>query len=73
LVFLSLSACQSVTLASDRQAGLPITQPDPATPVHVLYVGNLCAGCADAHLEQMAASLDPPRVIEVDSVVIPKY
>jgi hypothetical protein len=60
-------------LASESELGLPLAQPDPDKVVHVLYVGNLCAGCADAHLEQMAAGLAPPRRIEVDSVVIPKY
>lgn len=73
LLCLSLSACQTVTLASDSDLGLPLAQPDPDRIVHILYVGNLCAGCADAHLEQLAAGLDPPRRIEVDSVVIPKY
>lgn len=73
LLCLSLGACQTVTLASDKELGLPLAQPDPDSSVRILYVGNLCAGCADTHLEQMAAETNPPRRIEVDSVVIPKY
>ena len=73
LLCLSLSVCQTVTLASESDLGLPLVQPDADKVVRILYVGNLCAGCADAHLEQMAAGLDPSRRIAVDSVVIPKY
>lgn len=73
LLCFSLAACQTVTLASDKELGVPLAQPDPDSPVRILYVGNLCAGCADTHLEQMAAETNPPRRIEVDSVVIPKY
>lgn len=73
LLCLSLSACQSAAWASDGGLGLPLAQPDSEVPLRVLYIGNLCAGCADVQLEQIAAGMTPPRVIEVDSVVIPKY
>ena len=66
-----ISACQPAALAIidvDEQQ----LKPNPA-PVRILYIGNLCAGCADDHLEEMAGSLNPPRVVEVDSVVIPTY
>ena len=65
------SACNTVISADGGASGLPPTL-DPE-PVRVLYVGNLCAGCADTHLAQMAASLNQPRAVEVDSVVIPTY
>ncbi len=73
LLCLSLTACQASAWASDSELGLPLAQPDADVPLRVLYIGNLCAGCADAQLEQIAAGMAPPRVVEVDSVVIPKY
>jgi hypothetical protein len=73
LISLVLTACQSAAWASDSELGLPLDQPDSEVPLRVLYIGNLCAGCADAQFEQIAAGMTPTRVIEVDSVVIPRY
>ncbi len=73
LLCISLSACQSEVWASESELGLPLAEKDPSVPVRVLYIGNLCAGCAGTQLEQIAAGMQPPRIIKVDSVVIPKY
>jgi hypothetical protein len=73
LLCLSLCACHTAAWASDSELGLPLAQSDPDAPVRILYVGNLCAGNADAYMEQIAAGMKPPRVIKVDTVVIPKY
>ena len=71
VICMGASACTAAPVLGSVEHRLPLT-PDPS-PVRVLYVGNLCAGRADTHLEQMATALVPSRPVAVDSVVIPTY
>ena len=74
LVFLSLSACQSVTLASDRQAGLADYA---ARSGRRRSTSSMSATSAPAVPTPILNRWPPVWirrvVIEVDSVVIPKY